>query len=338
MIRKTLIALTGVAATAMPVNPATTADPILVTQTLPAAVTAMAAEDGGLLLHLGDGRALKLSLKDGGVDLSPANAAEAPKPGLDPLPDTAVATGSRGIEAVWFIDPTTRYGHGVLGDAVEAGGIAARLGGGEIIALRLDPDSVFEDRLPRLADLDGDGRDEILAVRSYLTRGAALAVIAPKGGELQIIGEAAPIGLANRWLNPVGVGDFDGDGRREAAVVITPHIGGTLTLYEWTGGKLIAEHEGFGFSNHAIGSRELTLAAITDANDDGTPDIVLPDAARTTLEAVTFKGGEMQTLFELPAPGRLAGPIAAADLDADGKPEIAYVLSGNILVIADPSP
>ena len=36
---------------------------------------------------------------------------------------------------------------------------------------------VFEDRLPRLADLDGDGRDEIIVVESDAIRGAALVVL-----------------------------------------------------------------------------------------------------------------------------------------------------------------
>jgi len=336
MLRIFMIAAAGIIATVT--MPALSAGPAQVTQALPAAVATMTAAETSLLLRMADGRTLRASLDDGAIHLSPTRSHAAPKPALSPLPDTVVTTGARGIDKAWFIEPTSRYGHGVLGDAIEAGGIAARLTGGHIAVLRLGLESVFEDRLPRLADLDGDGRDEILAVRSYLDRGAALTAIAPKGDRLAIVAEAAPIGRANRWLNPVGVGDFDADGRLEAAVVITPHIGGTLTLYEWSGDKLTVEHEAFGFSNHAIGSRELTLAAVADMDGDGTPDIVLPDAARETLEAVTFKGGDMQTLFEVPIPGRLAGPVAATDLDGDGKPEIAFILAGNLLVVANPSP
>ncbi|MBT6096172.1 MAG: VCBS repeat-containing protein [Rhodospirillaceae bacterium] len=207
-----------------------------------------------------------------------------------------------------------------------------------MVTISLDQQSVFEDRVPRLVDLNGDGKDEILAVRSYLDSGAALAVIAPKDGKLAIVAEAASIGLSHRWLNPVGVGDFDGDGRVEAAVVITPHIGGTLQLYEWRGDKLIADHGAFGFSNHAMGSRQLGLAAVADMNGDGLPEIILPDDTRRDLEVVSFKDGEAKTLFEVPIGGRLQGPVAVADLDADGRPEIAFVLRGNILVIADPAP
>ena len=65
---------------------------------------------------------------------------------------------------------------------------------------------------------------------------------------------ARTIGQPFRWLNPVGVGDFDGDGRREIAAVVTPHLGVTLKLYEWKGERLEPKHEAAGFSNHAIGS------------------------------------------------------------------------------------
>ncbi|MBT6096109.1 MAG: VCBS repeat-containing protein [Rhodospirillaceae bacterium] len=334
MIRLFFICLVAFAATAK-------ADaPKLYKHQLQAPVAGLSATGSGLRLALKDGPVYMVGLAGSALKFSPARAVAPAKLGPNSLPDTVVATGSRGISAAWFIEPTRRYGHGVLGDAIEAGGLAARLSDGRVISISLDQHSVFEDRVPRLADMDGDGKDEILAVRSYLDRGAALTVIAPTKTRdaLAIVGEAAAIGLSHRWLNPVGVGDFDGDGRIEAGVVITPHIGGTLQLYEWRGARLVPDHDTFGFSNHAMGSRELGLAAVADMNSDGVPDIILPDDTRRDLEVVTFKGGEAKTLFEISIGGRLAGPVAAADIDGDGRPEIAFVLTGDVLVIADPSP
>ena len=305
---------------------------------LSGAVAALNATESGLRLTLQDGPVYIVSLKHGAITFTPTARVMPPKSGPNPLPDTIIATAKRNITAAWFNEPTRRYGHGVLGDAIEAGGLAARLADGRVVSLSLNEQSVFEDRVPRLVDLNGDGKDEILAVRSYLDAGAALAVIAPKSGKLAIVAEASPIGMPNRWLNPIGVGDFDGDGRIEAAVVITPHIGGTLQLYEWRGERLIADHSAFGFSNHAMGSRQLGLAAVADMNGDGLPEIILPDDTRRDLEVVSFKGGEAKTLFEVPIGGRLQGPVAAADMDGDGSPEIAFVLRGNILVVADPTP
>ncbi len=251
----------------------------------------------------------------------------------DALPDTQITIGTANIRKAWLVRPTKRYGHGVLGDAIEAGGIAAEWADGSTATLVLDDSSVFEDRVPRLVDMNRDGRDEVLVVRSYLNAGATLAVIEEYAGHLQIAAMAAPIGLPNRWLNPVGAADFDGDGRMEAAVVITPHIGGTLQLYEWRGDKLIEDHAKHGFSNHAMGSRELGLSAITDLNGDGIADIVVPDAGRSELIGLTFAGGSYRELFRRRLEGRLQTAIKAADLDADGRAEIIYGTSAGVAVL-----
>ena len=62
--------------------------------------------------------------------------------------------------------------------------------------------------------------------------------------------------------------DFDGDGVPEVAAVVTPHIGGWLTLYRREGTRLSITYREPGFSNHAIGTDELRLAAMFDANAD----------------------------------------------------------------------
>lgn len=247
-----------------------------------------------------------------------------PAPPVGALPDTEIAAGTRNIREAWLTEPTGRYGHAVLGDAIEAGGIAAKLDSGATATLRLDSGSVFEDRIPRLVDMDRDGRDEILVVRSFLDAGAALTLVTETAGKLTITAMAAPIGTAHRWLNPVGTGDFDGDGTVEAAVVITPHIGGTLQLYEWRGDKLVPDHAQHGFSNHSLGSRELGLATIADLNRDGVPDMIVPDASRSALVGLTFAGGTYRELFRRRLEGTLATAVLAVDLNADGRAEIVY--------------
>ena len=110
-----------------------------------------------------------------------------------------------------------------------------------ILETPLGPNSVFVDRLARLAEVDGDGRDEVIVVRSYLDAGAALAVYEVRGGALRRMAEAPAIGRPSRWLNPVGLADFDGDGVPELAAVITPHIGGILKTYSVEGDVLVEE-------------------------------------------------------------------------------------------------
>lgn len=250
----------------------------------------------------------------------------------DMLPDGAVSIGAKNIRAVWLTDPTRRYRHGVIGDAIEAGGLAAETAGGAIQTFTLAKNAVFEDRLARLVDMDGDGSDEILVIKSYLDRGGSIALFKSSHDSLARIAQSAPIGRANRWLNIVGAADFDGDGKKEIAAVITPHIGGTLTLYEIKDGRLAKDGDAFGFSNHTIGSRQLGWSAILDANGDGVPDMVLPNANLHSLRAVSFAGGFME-LARVPVGGNLATAIIAADLDGDGKKEILYGLEKGRLKI-----
>ncbi|MEK7246183.1 MAG: VCBS repeat-containing protein [Pseudomonadota bacterium] len=248
------------------------------------------------------------------------------------LLDGIVTAGTRNIAAAWLVGPTSRYAHGVLGDAIEAEGVAVETAAGSRLELRLPEDSVFEDRYPRLADIDGDGDDEVLVVRSYLDRGAALAVIKIRADGLAIVAETPALGRPNRWLNPVGIGDFDGDGRIEVALVETPHIGGVLKLYRWREGGLVPAFSLSGVSNHAIGSRALALSAVLDANGDGVPDLLIPDQSRRRLLILAYAGGHLAEIAAIPHPHPIVTDIAVADLDGNGAADAVYALADGTVV------
>lgn len=304
---------------------------------LVAAVTAAADDSGGMVVvEDGRGRRHRVRLDaSGAIKLTPLTATPVtPRRRSGMLPDGHVVEGTRNIAAAWLTGPTGRYAHGALGDRIEAAGLMVELASGKRLALTLDADSVFEDLTPRLADVDGDGADEVLVIRSYLDAGAALSVIEAGAQGLRIVAETPPHGLANRWLNPVGVADFDGDGRIEVALVRTPHIGGTLMLFELKDSALVREHAAFGFSNHANGSRELGLSAVADINGDGVPDLLVPDAARLNLRAVTFAGGQFKELARVAHKGGLIDTaIVTADLDGDGASEAVYGLDDGSLAV-----
>lgn len=295
-----------------------------VRHTLRAAAYDLVERDGAVFVEIAGGPAYRVLLANGRLSFEPGIPGSGRSKAADALPDTEITRGSGTIRSAWLAAPTERYDHGVLGDAIEAGAVVATLADGTTARYELGKDAVFEDRMARIVDMDGDGGDELLVVKATLSAGAALALLSMKGGELVIVAEAPAIGMAHRWLNPIGVADFDGDGRFEAAAVITPHIGGTLKLYEWRAGDLIEDHAQFGFSNHAMGSRELGLAAVTDVNGDKAPDIVVPNAGRRNLLAVTFARGTYRELVRWPIVGRLATAVLAADLDGDGDDEIVY--------------
>ena len=268
---------------------------------------------------------LKASLQQ----LPPANGKLAA--GL--IPHATVAVGNRNIRAAWLVAPTSRYRHGILGDAVEAAGLAVAGVDGRRTEFVLGKDSVFEDLLPRLHDIDGDGDDEIVVVRSYLQAGAALSVFGLRDGKLVRIAETQPIGRPNRWLNPIGAADFYGDARIELAAVITPHIGGWLTFYRQAGRRLDEISRWPGYSNHAIGSTALGLATVLDANGDGVMDVVLPAQDRSILKAVTVAGGIFAELQSVNNASAISTSIVSVDLDGNGLKDIIYGLANGTLTM-----
>lgn len=76
----------------------------------------------------------------------------------------------------------------------------------------------------RLANLDGHGTPEAIIVKSYLSRGAAIAVYRILPDRIEPLAETEAVGSRDRWLNPVGVADFSETGGPVIAAVVTPHL------------------------------------------------------------------------------------------------------------------
>jgi hypothetical protein len=250
----------------------------------------------------------------------------------DALEDGQPAFGSGTIAEAWLIAPTGRYDHAVLGDAVEAGGLMVRLRDGSERRLLLPEDQVFEDLHPRLADIDRDGEDEIIVVRSSLTAGAVLTLYGLVNDALKLIAEGPQALPVHRWLNPIGAADFDGDGVIEIAYVETPHIGGILRIVSLQGGKLVEEASWAGFSNHLIGTRELGLSAILDFDEDGLPEIFLPSARRRSLRVLRYKDGEIKLIGRDFYDAQIVGDFRLEDLDGNGMDEVIFQLDDGLEV------
>ena len=162
------------------------------------------------------------------------------------LPDGHVAEFATGkVRAAWYVAPTSRYRHAILGDGIEAGGLRVKLDTGKELTLTLPKNLVFEDRTPRLIDLGGEGGGgeggdgaEIVTLLANNREGAAVAVYGVVDGKLKLLDRTPFIGRANRWRNIAGFADYNDDGLMEIAEVVTPHIGGTLRFWSWKGGKL----------------------------------------------------------------------------------------------------
>lgn len=277
---------------------------------------------GGVLVKA-QGQWMRLRSDPPGRYFEPADA-PGPTAPSDAIPHSRASAGARDIRLAWLSGATTRYGHGVLGDAVEAGELRVRTAAGRILRHVLADEYVFEDLAPRLADVDGDGRDEVLLVRSHRRLGAAAVLLGIRDGRLEIVAESKPIGRANRWLNPVGVADFDGDGKNEVAVVETPHIGGQLVLYAIEGRRLREVARRPGYSTHVIGSTVLDMASILDIDEDGVPDILLPTQDRLTLAAVSFAGGKFRKVARIDLEHPVASAVVLGDVNGRGRPDTVF--------------
>lgn len=201
------------------------------------------------------------------------------------------------IVRAWLGTAERRHGHDALGTGIYPGTLHALVRHrGKTIPLRLDlpADSAFEDGLLRRVDLGGPGSDDLVLVTASRRSGAAIAVY---GVELHrdtpVLRERAksPVTGPGRWMNPVGFGDFDGDGKLEVVSVSTPHVGGVLSLYRYEPPHLVRVAVTGNVSNHAYGQTEQRLAAVLQR--EGRTIVVVPDQSRLRLRSL-FPAGDGQ--------------------------------------------
>ena len=218
------------------------------------------------------------------------------------------------IVAARYAEPTGRYPHGVLGDAVEHGALEVTLASGARHRARLPTVLVFEDTEPRLADLDGDGAAEVIVVESHADLGARLAVWGLVDGRLARRAATDPIGTRFRWLAPAGAADLDGDGRVEIAAVDRPHLARILRVWRFDSGpdRLTPVAEAAGFSNHRIGERAIS-GGLRDCGAG--PEIVTANAGWTQVMAtrLTARGLASRPVAPFAGPDSFASALACAE-------------------------
>ncbi len=210
-----------------------------------------------------------------------------------------------------FTEPTTRYAHGVLGDAIEYGALEISVATEPAsttsqtratanranVTVRLPNERVFEDLSPRLTDVDQDGVPELIVVESHQQTGAQLAIYDIRG---QKIAATPHIGTRNRWLAPAGAADLDGDGRIEIAYIDRPHLAKTLRIWRFENGALTEIASIPGLTNHRIGE-DFISGGLRQCDDP--PELILASADWSRIISVSYQNG-----WQTKDHGRLNGP------------------------------
>ena len=248
------------------------------------------------------------------------------------LGDSRIVMSADGLGAI-LTDPTADYPHGVLGDRVESASFAIfDPESVEVLAVGTAPDgTVFEAISPMWADVDDDGRDEILLTASDDRGGARLVVY---DTEARLLAQSPPIGNGSRWRNLLGVGPLGPNGETRIVDVQTPHIGGIVQWFSFEPPSLVLRAAISSFSTHRIGSRNLDQGVIVDTNGDGRLDVLVPSQDQTVLVVLTEGPEEAEVTLEIPLEGSLATNVSAVRL-LDGRVAVALGLADGRLLIWD---
>lgn len=226
---------------------------------------------------------------------------------IDALPECeqAIYSGAGDIKSAYYSLPTDRYSHGILGDAIEAGGLVVIDQTGQQHKFILPQSEVFEDLRPRLVDIDKDGTIEIVTIRASLTEGAAVTIYGLEAGQLVEKATTKFHGQRNRWLNIAGFGNLDDSDEGHVYFVRTPHIGGTLYEYRYQQGSFVETGRLEGFSNHKIGSRELDLSVLLTSEIMAAHEFVVPSNNRRKLQFVRKVDGQLLVVHQVPLPAEI---------------------------------
>ena len=253
---------------------------------------------------------------DSGGDLVFWRDGEVARLAVGALPDARLLLDEQD-RILLYTNPTDRYPHGVLGDAIEAGSVTLinTLPAPAISKTIPFAPQVAEGIAPIWVDLDSDGVREIIVTLSDDTQGAQIVIYAENGAQ---IGASTPIGRGFRWRHLLAAAPFAPNGEIELVDVVTPHIGGIVEFLTFSGNDLETTTTINGYSSHTIGSRNLDTAIAGDFDADGIAELLLPDQVMSSLGIIkrTTLGAEL--IETLTTDSRITTNLAGVNLEAEG--------------------
>jgi hypothetical protein len=205
-------------------------------------------------------------------------------------------------------------------------------GTGTLLVLLGNGDGTFQAPIPTpsgaslgpvaAVDLNGDGKADVVGVFN-----SSLLVYISKGDGTFLAGVSYNLGAASAGSTLLSLGDFNGDSKTDVAVSIAGDnvVGQEIVLLGNGDGTFQT------MPKTSVGVYYPRYAAVGDFNGDGKLDLAVSIPEYSTIPATTYVLlGNGDGTLQAPVvafPGN--GPLAAADLNADGKLDLVLVPSAD---------
>ena len=222
------------------------------------------------------------------------------RPDLKVLPDTRVVQISP-EKVLVLAEPTDRFPHSALGDNLEATSVVVvTVGVNEVETIYRSGDDVIESIAPLLADVDGDGVDDVVLIVSNDSE-AWLVVVSSTGGGVVAISD--PVDRLLGWRHLIAVGPLGPTGQTEIAEVLYPDAQGSVRFLSLSGGKLGVVATRTGYRSHEFGARNLEQAVAADIDRDNYVELIVPTLDRQHIAGVRHGPDGAVDMWSRPARG-----------------------------------
>ncbi len=229
------------------------------------------------------------------------------RPDLEVLPDSRVVQISP-EQVLVLAEPTDRYPHSSLGDNLEATtAVVVTVGVNEVETIYRSEDDVIESIAPLLADVDGDGIDDVALTVSN-DREAWIVVASSTGSG--VVATSDPVDRLLGWRQLVAVGPLGPNEEAEIVEILYPDDNGSVRFLSLVGSELPVVATRTGYRSHEFGSRNLEQVLAADVDRDGHIEVIVPTLDRQNIAGVRHGPDGAVDMWSRPLGGTLATNIA----------------------------
>jgi len=253
------------------------------------------------------------------------------------LPDTRITVGDLDgdgrKEAVALSLPTEEFSQERLGDAIEALGLAVFTWDGSLIKLvtefKLRPPKMFEVLMPILADVNEDGKKEIIVTTTEEGTGSRLLILRYSNRRI-IIQRSGPVIDGNVWIQPIAFSELGESDQKFIIAVSDPSGKGTLEVYY----PILPETRFTlkGEISTLLEGRVMETALVGDFNDDGKFEIIAPDESQQKLRVFYLQNTVLRSTDVVITNNTLVTNLCPGDFNGDNRTDIAVGLDDGAVI------